>query len=64
MSTSEYDVARTEGMMKIVEEMNVAANRLAMGAEAIADSVVYGKTYSEGSCLNESLLLRVSATLR
>ena len=64
MSTSEYDVARTEGMMKIVEEMNVAANRLAMGAEAIADSVVYGKTYSEGSCLNEPLLLRVSATLR
>ena len=64
MSTSEYDVARTEGMMKIVEEMNVAANRLAMGAEAIADSVVYGKTYSEGSCLNEPLLLCVSATLR
>ena len=45
MSTSEYDVARTEGMMKIVEEMNVAANRLAMGAESSASPRTYSKTY-------------------
>ena len=44
-----YDIIRAESMMKMVEGMNVAASRLAMGAESIAKPNIYSKTYPEGS---------------
>ena len=45
----EYDIVRTESMMKSVEEMKVAASRFVIGWESIANPDIYSKTYPEGS---------------
>ena len=45
------DIVRTESMMKSVEEMKVAASRLARGVVPSANPGIYSKTYPEGSDL-------------